>query len=366
MARKARRRTNAVTIRAVAERAGVSVMTVSNVMNGSGKASAATSASVQQAIDELGYRPNLAARGLASSWATTIGLAYVDKRTPFLDAILVGALQATAAHGLRLVVRDAAADGGGNVAQALEALTRSGSDALLLVPPIAELLSGNGLLGDLGLPCAAILTGGPLPDAITVRIDNRAAMRAMTEHLIALGHRRIGFVTGPSTHSDSVERLAGHCDALAIHGLPDGPELIVAGAFTFESGCEAGRRLLDLPDPPTAIAAGNDEMAAGILAEAHRRGVRLPDELAVTGFDDSMVAPRLWPSLTVVRQPIADMAYRATELLIAAMRTPEDPDGFADEVLAYEIVMRESTGRGVRRSAAVGVAGAMPPPPEGI
>jgi LacI family transcriptional regulator len=345
MARKARRKTNAVTIRAVAERAGVSVMTVSNVMNGSGKASAATTAAVLQAVNDLGYRPNPAARGLASSWATTIGLVYVDKRTPFLDAILVGALQATAAHGLQLVVRDAAGEGGGDPAQVLEALTHSGADALLLVPPIAELLSGSGILENFGLPCAAILTGSPLPDAITVRIDNRAAMRAMADHLIALGHRRIGFVAGPPTHSDGVERLMGFRDALNACGLPDSPELTVHGSFSFESGCEAGRTLLELAERPTAIIASNDEMAAGILAEAHRRRVRLPDELAVTGFDDSMVAARLWPSLTVVRQPIAEMAYRATELLIAAMRSTDDRAGFADEVLDFRIVRRESTGQ---------------------
>jgi LacI family transcriptional regulator len=344
MARKTRRSSNAVTIRAVAERAGVSVMTVSNVMNGSGKAGAATVAMVRQAVDELGYRPNMAARGLASSWATTIGLIYVDKRTPFLDAVLVGALQATAARGLQLVVRDVAAEGLDAAEEVIRAMVRSGADALLLMPPVAELLSGTGILESLGLPRAAILTGGALPDAITVRIDNRAAMRAITEHLIEQGHRRIALVTGPASHSDSVERRKGYTDALHAHGIAELAELTVAGNFSFDSGCAAGRVLLDLPERPSAIVASNDEMAAGVIAEAHRRRVLLPDELAVTGFDDSMIAARTWPSLTVVRQPIAEMAYRATELLIAAMRGSEEERLVADEVLDYEIIQRESTG----------------------
>lgn len=345
MARKARRSSNTVTIRSVAERAGVSVMTVSNVINGSGKAGAATAAVVRQAIDDLGYRPNIAARGLASSWATTIGLVYVDERTPFLDAILVGALKATAARGLQLVMRDTRGAGRDEAEEVVRSMARSGVDALLLVPPIAELLSGTGFLDRLGLPCAAILTGHALPDAITVRIDNRAAMRAMTERLIGQGHSRIGFVTGPQSHSDSVEREAGHREALRRHGLLDRPELVVAGNFTFGSGCAAGRDLLALADRPTAIIASNDEMAAGVIAEAHRRGLRLPGQLAVTGFDDSMIAARLWPSLTVVRQPVGEMAFRATELLIAAMRAPDETiHADADEVLDYDIVERESTG----------------------
>jgi LacI family transcriptional regulator len=343
MARKARRSSNAVTIRAVAERAGVSVMTVSNVVNGSGRASAATIAAVRRAIDELGYLPNMAARGLASSGATTIGLAYVDKRTPFLDAILVGALKAATASGLQLIVRDVPGEARDQAEEVVRGLTRSGADALLLVPPIADILTGTGFLAGLGVPCAVILTGGPLRDAMTVRIDNRAAMRTLTELLIAAGHRRIGFVTGPVNHSDGVERLLGYRDALRARAIPDRAELTVPGFFTFESGLAAGRVLLDLADRPTAIVASNDEMAAGIIAEAHRRRIHLPAQLAVTGFDDSLIAARIWPSLTVVRQPIAEIAYRATERLIAALRAPTADGTLTDDVLGHEIIEREST-----------------------
>ncbi|MBO9724821.1 MAG: LacI family DNA-binding transcriptional regulator [Novosphingobium sp.] len=337
----ARRNENGVTIRAVAQRAGVSAMTVSNVINGAGRASAATVATVRAAIAELGYIPNLAARRLAKSRATTVGLLYSDRRTPFLDAVLVGALRATNAHGLQLILRD----GGGVSRIAAERmaqdLVRSGADALLLIPPFAEQLSGSAIVPELGVPLAAIATGTAMSDMTTVRIDNRAAMLSLTGEVIAGGHRRIAYVAGPDQYSVVAARLDGFLAALHDAGLSEEPDLIERhGEFDYASGQAAARRLLSLPDRPTAIICSSDDLAAGVVAEANRLGLQLPADLTVTGFDDTILASRIWPPLTVVRQPVEDMAFRAAQCLIAALGKMQT--GVSDEIFDHAIMMRQS------------------------
>jgi LacI family transcriptional regulator len=338
-----RRKAAGPTIRAVAQRAGVSAMTVSNVINSAGHVSPATAEVVRAAIEELGYRPNIAARRLANARATMVGLMYSNRRTPFLEAILVGALRATNARGLQLVLHEGDATDATDVAAAASSLVRSGVDALLLVPPYAEIISGAGLIATLGIPAAAIATGQPLPDIATVRIDNRGAMAEMTRLVVARGHRRIAFVAGPASNSDSIERLHGFRDALAEAGVADDPALHVAGHFDYDSGVSAARQLLRQPSPPSAIVCSNDEMAAGVVAEALRSGLRLPDDLAVTGFDDTLVAARMWPPLTVIRQPVELMAFTAIEQLVATLSagTAVVP---VDRVVAHVLVERQSLG----------------------
>lgn len=336
------KRPEGVTIRAVGERAGVSAMTVSNVVNGAGKVGPATRAAVLAAIEELGYRPNIAARRLAKARVTTLGLIYSDRGTPFIDSILLGALRATNARGLQFIAqaeerltRDAAE-------AAVRALVQSGASAVLLVPPFAELLSGSGLFAELGVAAAAIATGQPMADISTVRIDNRAAMAAVTAHVAQAGHRRIGFLAGPESFSVAAERLAGFRDGLAASGIADDAALIVRCGFDPLSGAEAGRTLLALENRPSAILCSSDDMAAGLIGAAQRMGLSLPGDLTVTGFDDTAIAARLWPPLTVIRQPVGDMAFQAVEQVLAALRSRV----VEDRVLDFELVMRESVGRG--------------------
>ncbi|MDR6113225.1 MULTISPECIES: LacI family DNA-binding transcriptional regulator [unclassified Sphingomonas] len=336
------RRPEGVTIRAVGERAGVSAMTVSNVINGAGRVGATTRAAVLAAIEELGYVPNVAARRLAKARATTLGLVYSDRSTPFIDSVLLGALRASNARGLQFIAqgeegltRDAAE-------AAVRALVQSGAAGVLLVPPFAELLSGSGLFEELGVAAAAIATGQALPDIATVRIDNRAGMAAMTAHVAQAGHRRIGLIAGPQRFSVADERLAGFRDGLAAAGLAYDPALVIQSGFDPLSGAAAGRVLLDLADRPSAILCSSDDMAAGLIGEAHRMGLRLPDDLAVTGFDDTAIASRVWPPLTVIRQPVEDMAFGAVEQVLAALRSRI----VEDRVMAFELVVRDSVGRG--------------------
>lgn len=330
-----------VTLRAVAERAGVSAMTVSNVVNGTGRVSASTLAAVQAAISELGYVPNVAARRLAKAHATTIGLMYNEERTPFLDAILVGALRATNARGLQLILHAGDVMTVEEAAAAARALRRGGADALLLIPPFAELMSGSGTLAALGIPAAAIATGGAMPDMSTVRIDNHGAMRDLTALVIAHGHHRIGFVRGPTSNSDADERLRGFHAGLRDAGLAPDATLIADGRFDYSSGAEAIEQLLQLDPPPTAVICSNDEMAAGAAAAALRAGLTLPADLTITGFDDTLLAARMWPPLTVVRQPIEHMAYSAVELLVTILAA-EQPPPPRDQVIEHVLVQRES------------------------
>ncbi|WP_267435634.1 LacI family DNA-binding transcriptional regulator, partial [Sphingomonas sp. GM_Shp_1] len=209
------KRPEGVTIRAVGERAGVSAMTVSNVINGVGRVSPPTRAAVLAAIDQLGYVPNIAARRLAKARATMLGLLYSDRRTPFIDSVLLGALRATNARGLQFIAQAEEGLTREAAEAAVRALVQSGAAGVLLVPPFAELLSGSGLFEELGVAAAAIATGQGLPDISTVRVDNRAAMAAMTMHVARAGHRRIGFVAGPQSFSVADERLAGFHDGMA-------------------------------------------------------------------------------------------------------------------------------------------------------
>jgi LacI family transcriptional regulator len=178
--------------------------------------------------------------------------------------------------------------------------------------------------------------------APSVGMDDRSAAADITRHLIAHGHRRIAIILGDPTHSSNNERWAGFCRAMDEAGLEVDPSLIGRGLYTFESGLEAARPLLDRPDRPTAIVAQNDDMAAGAIVAAGERGIAVPGELSVTGFDDSQIASTVWPRITTIRQPIRAMAQAATDALVTLMegahRAPEH------RLMPYELIVRESTG----------------------
>jgi LacI family transcriptional regulator len=331
-----------VTIQAVAKRAGVSAMTVSNVYNGRGKTSTDTRDRVLRIIREMGYVPSQAARRLVGVAAARIGLIYYEYESPFYDAAVSGISIAMAERGLQLLVHATQDAGAEHLLEAGRSLIRSGADALLLVPPFAEVLAASGARQELGVPLVALATAAPLPDVATVRIDNRAAMRAMTRHLIDRGYRRIAFVAGPDLHSDSVARVNGYLDALASAGLHHDPGLMEHGGFSLALAQAAGERLLALPDRPDAIMAASDDMAAGVMMAAHRAGLEVPRDLAITGFDDNSIAKRLCPALTTVRQPVQEMARSSVALLAQAL----GGQAYAqDVVLDFALVERDTVRR---------------------
>ena len=346
MARPTRRRGRAVTMADVAARAGVSAMSVSNVINESGRMSDATRRRIRAAIDELGYTPDAAARRLAGGSATRLGVVFKRSHSEFVGETLVSALEVASAHGVQLLLHDCREDNAAAIESGIRALVERGAQSLLLLPPFAEIVAERAILGALNVPVAAVGTGRALPGMITVRIDERAAAAAMTALLIDRGHRRIGFIAGPPSHSGALARREGHEQALRDRAIPIHPELQASGDYNFNSGLGAARTLIDLPDRPTAIFASNDEMAAAVAWIAHSRGLTLPADLAIAGFDDAPIASRVFPALSAVRQPVSAMAAHATRLLIAEMRdaaADNANEAPQDVVLPFELVERQST-----------------------
>ncbi|AWH17678.1 LacI family transcriptional regulator [Stenotrophomonas sp. ZAC14D2_NAIMI4_7] len=330
------------TLQTVADRVGVSTMTVSNVINGRGKVSAETRARVKEAIRLTGYIPNVAARRLAGAAGTRLGLLYPDVRSPFLTEVLLAALASANAVGAQLLVREGSHATAEHAEQLLMAAIEAGAEGLLLVPPYAELLSGSSYFQRLGMPSVAIAGATALQGMQTVRIDNRAAADQLTTHLVQAGHRSIGFITGPMDHGDSHERLQGYQHAMARHGLQIDPAFIRNGRFSFQSGCEAAEALLAASERPSAVLASNDDMALGVLWVAQRAGLRVPHDLAVVAFDDTAAARRAWPPLTVAGQPIDRMTDTAVAAIIANLvGKAELPAG--EVVLPHSLHVRTSS-----------------------
>jgi LacI family transcriptional regulator len=265
-------------------------MTVSNVFNRKGKVSEPTRQRVLSAIKVLGYVPDQTARRLVGAVPARVGLIYFDpdSESMFISSTVAAVSAAVAEKGLQLLLRNTRSHATEEIVREAQSLVRSGVDALLLIPPCAEALSGSDAFRAMKVPAVAIATAEALADMSTVRIDNRGAGRALTELLLNRGRRHIAVISGPMMNSDSVARLQGHIDALVARGIEYDPALTVEGRFSFSSGLAAADELLSRSPRPDAIVAANDDMAAAVLWTAHRRGLVLPRDLAVTGFNDTI------------------------------------------------------------------------------
>jgi LacI family transcriptional regulator len=223
-----------------------------------------------------------------------------------------------------------------------DSIARYRPDGLVLVPPFADDVKLLRRLDELGVRYATISAKAKIGhDRVGTILDERKASAEMIAHAVALGHRRIGHVAGPLPHGGRAWRLAGYRDGLRRAGLPYDEALIVDGGFSFEAGIAGAKRLLDLDDPPTAIFAANDDSACGVMHEAFERGLAIPRDLSVFGFDDTPTSRHVWPSLTTVRQPCRDMGRIAAEQLLALIRDPS-----AGELVhvPYELQIRQSSG----------------------
>ncbi|RKS72735.1 DNA-binding LacI/PurR family transcriptional regulator [Motilibacter peucedani] len=330
------------TLKDVAARAGVSVKTVSNVVNGYPFISSATRERVQQAVDELGYRPNLAARGLRSGRSGVVALAVPELRMAYFAELAHFVVQAAAARGWTVVVEET---GGSADRERAAALSRSGAlvDGLLLSP----LALSDDEIRQYATETALVLLGErPGPGlADHVAIDNTAAARAATAHLLDAGRERVAVVgaqSGRSSHTAAL-RLAGHRAALEERGLQVHDELLVrADEWHRQDGAEGVRRLLALDRPPDAVFCFNDLLALGALRALREAGVRVPDDVAVVGFDDIEESRYSSPSLTTVSPDKAGIAATAVEML--ADRLGPGRDGPARSVsVGHELVVRESS-----------------------
>ncbi|WP_374280383.1 LacI family DNA-binding transcriptional regulator [Novosphingobium sp.] len=304
-------------IRDVAARAGVAVKTVSRVLNGHPYVSADTRTRVEEAMRALDFRPSVAARILSGAKSNQIALIYDNHSPYYMFQIQTGCWDFCRANGIRLLAQpvDVADPQVGEQVRGL--VTETHVDGIILSSPVTDCDPVLRALEALDIPFVRISPGTNHALTSSVYMDDAQAADDMTTHLINMGHRRIGFIKGHPNHMASDDRLFGYRRALDRAGISFEPCLVCDGEFDFDSGVRGGRMLLDLPDPPTAIFASNDDMAAGVLAVAHDRGVNVPGQLSVTGFDDTTLARTVWPPLTTIHQPMAELARTATEILIA-------------------------------------------------
>lgn len=332
--RSARR--TAVTRADVARMAGVSTAVVSYVVNnGPRPVAPATARRVRETMDLLGYRPNAAARALRRGTSETLGLVLEDGRNPHFIQYTFELVREAAARGQRLLIANSQHDEAAEVA-VIEEFVARGVDGLLLASAYARLEQSRALR-ESGVPTVLIDCPGPIPGRRTVGVAADSGAERLVEHLVGHGRRRIGLVVGDKGFGDPDPRERGWRRALNAAGLPDGP--IVRVPFTREGGYAATTALLAADPDLDGVFASNDLQAIGLVRALHERGVRMPDDIAVTCFDGTVESEYCWPPLTVARQPLPAMAAAAIGLVHAA----DTPTGTHVE-LEPDLVLRRSCG----------------------
>lgn len=348
MARKSgRRNQSAVTIQDVARRAGVSMMSVSRALKGQSKVGEKTRAKILAVAKELKYKPNVAARRLAAADDARIGLLFTNATGAYMTEFLVGVMDEAAREGAELLLEKCKSTELAALRAAVRRLTRSQVGGVLLPPPLCESEPLLLALQRADIAAVSVATGRAMSGASCVRIDEFQAAYEMTEFLLGLGHRQLGFVKGHPNLSASAERLRGFTAALSDAGSRAERPIVVAGEYSYRSGLDAGRKLLDRESPPTAIFASNDDMAAAVLSVAHSKGLDVPRDLSVVGFDDTPIASAVWPELTTIRQPVAQMAKIALKILTAEMKQDGDAEESIkgrDRLVDHTLVVRNSSG----------------------
>ncbi len=328
------------TITDVARAADVSIKTVSRVFNDEPNVRAATRERVVSAAQALDYHPNLAARSLAARRSFLVGLAYGNAGPSYVHGLQAGVSARLADERYRLIVLP--------FIGAEEAPRRmrmagcaAGLDGMILVPPLGDDPAVTAELDRCGLPYVRIAPDRDDSAVPDVAMDDRAAVDLVVDHLVGHGHRRIAIVCGDPAHASTHVRRTAFRDALMRHGISGDAVIEEAGDYGFDSGLAAGHRLLARAEPPTAIFASNDDMAAGVLSAAHAAGVPVPARLSIVGFDDGAIAQAVWPCLTTIHQPMRDMAYAATDALLALIEARPTP---VHIVLPHRLVVRGSSG----------------------
>ncbi|AHE52977.1 hypothetical protein NX02_06235 [Sphingomonas sanxanigenens DSM 19645 = NX02] len=315
-------------------------MTVSNVINNKSFVNPAAREAVLEAVKALNYTPNSAARSLAAAKTIRIGLLHRDIDSALLSAMLVGSLRATSRLGVQLVLEIYDfADPIGSV----EKVLRNGIDGLLLPPPICEVASAAGLPDRHDVPMIGLAPGGDLRNMDCVRINDEQASYELTRMLLEKGHRRIAIVTLP-TALVAASRLRGYLRALGDAGVVADMDHVWEASPTFEAGLALAERVLEGRPDFTAVIAGNDDMAAAFVNVALRNKLSVPDDISITGFDDTPIAVKIWPALTTVRQPLALIAEKAAERLVATVRKETTDPSPRTIYVDFMMVERQSVG----------------------
>ena len=332
------------TIDDVAKAAGVARVTVSRVLNNGTNVRPETKERVRRAVEALGYSVNQQARALASGSSTQIMLIHahspeLEPNSYYNAGLELGALRGCSSIGLDLVTRAVDPHDENRFRLLASILERERPAGLILSPPLSDDIEFIETAQRTGVRVIAVSAGEESRAIVlAVGIDERAGGYAIGRHLTSLGHRRIGFIKGPSAHRAAALRHDGFLEALREAGI-DHEQWASVGDFTFKSGVEAADALLRDGAKVTAVACANDDMAAGVMLALHRAGLEIPRAISVTGFDDTPMSEIVWPPLTTIRQPIKDFTERAVHLLV------DNPSnaGVHYEALPFALIVREST-----------------------
>jgi LacI family transcriptional regulator len=329
-----RRHTPAVTIHDVAARAGVSVATVSRVLNRKDLVREATTRDVLAAAKSLRYVPNVAARSLSIRRTNTIGVVLPDVHGEYFSEVIRGIDVDARREGYHILVSGSHSDSSEMLA-VIEAM-RGRVDGLIVMAPD---MPASALREQFAIDTPVVLlnTADDAHDGIT--IDNHGGARSMMQHLASLGHKQIAFVKGPSNNADARERLRGYRHAMRAIAAPFMHE--IDGDFTERSGHDAGLQIAAMDARPTAVFAANDSMAVGVMSAMTERGIVVPDQMSVVGFDDIPIAHYVVPPLTTIRVDIAEVGRRSFALVCDAIREGSRPK--RQECIGTTIVVRKSS-----------------------
>jgi len=331
------------TINDVAKHAGVSIKTVSRVMNNEPSVRQATRDKVMAAVTELNYQPNLAARNLAGTKSYSIAYVYDNPNAYYVIDMQNGILSACKQQGFELLIHpcNAKAD---NILEEITAMVKHSRIAgLVLTPPFSEMPEFVKSILALDVNIVRIMSGKTAPDELTpcVMVNDHDAALTITQHLIDLGHKHIAFIAGGAEHKSSIERLQGYKQALSNNHIAIDENLIIEGEYSFESGVDGAKQLMAQKTTPSAIFSCNDEIAAGALFAARLMDIEIPRQLSIAGFENSPFSRQTWPRLTTADQPNQQIAQDATNLLIAQIRKQQGKVQTGQ--FTPELVVRDST-----------------------
>jgi LacI family transcriptional regulator len=329
-----------LTITDIARLAGVSKKTVSRVINQEPYVNKATRERIEAIIAEHGYQPDPQARGLAFRRSFLVGLIHDNPNSQYVENVHLGILDALASRGYELVIRPCDRRSPTFLDDMRVFVERLRLFGVVLTPSVSEDERLAKLLESANCPYVRITCAAVDKPARLVLTRDAHGAAAAARRLAELGHRRIAYISGPPLFRSAHERRQGFIEGLAEYGLVLAPELTVPGAYTYESGLARGRDLLARSDRPTAIFAGNDEMASGVYGAAHEMGLRIPEDLSIVGFDDAPIATRMWPAMTSVRLPVREMGRAAAEQLFAK---PKDGVKVSTAEFTPALIERQST-----------------------
>lgn len=334
-----------VTIEDIARLSGVSIKTVSRVINREPNVREETKARVLAVIRDTNYRPNPSARSLASTRSYNVALLYDNPSASYIVNLQQGVLEVCREEGFHLIIQPCQYKSPYLVQEITALISESRVAGLILSPPLTDLPKLVNAFDEMNLDYVQIAPMASTQRNPHVGFDDQAAAFDLTSYLITLGHKRIAFIKGHPDHGCTEPRLNGFLAAMEAHKLPVDAGCITQGLFSFETGVQCGKFLLTGSPRPTAIFASNDDMAAGALHVAHDLGIKVPGELSVVGFDDVPLAQHVWPSLTTVRQPMQDMAKAAATQLIQKIRNRGQKlsGAISNVTLDYALVIRDST-----------------------